>query len=61
MGNKSSNTYQRQNLLETIVEADSADSMFIGCPKKLMQWSVSLKKVTNTYDDIIPGFIMRMA
>jgi hypothetical protein len=49
MGNKSSNTYQRQNLLATIVEADSADSMFIGGFLKLLQGSVSKNTVTDDH------------
>jgi hypothetical protein len=43
-----------QNLPPTIKEADN---LFIGGKKLLIQWSVSKKKVTKDYGDIIAGCI----
>jgi hypothetical protein len=49
-----------QNLLPTIKEADHADNLFISGERKLMQWSVSQKKVTKDYGDIMAGIIRSM-
>jgi hypothetical protein len=50
-----------QNLLPTIKEADQADNFFIGGLRKFMQWSVSQKKVTKDYGEIMAGYIYSMA
>ncbi len=49
-----------QNLLPTIKDADYADILFIGGAQKLMQWSVSQKKVTKDYGHIMAGNINAM-
>ncbi len=40
-----------------IEEAGTADIFFIGFLKKLVQWSVSQKKVTKEYPDITSGHV----
>jgi hypothetical protein len=41
-------------------ETDYADNLFIGGVGKLMQWSVSRKKVTKDYGFIMAGDIASM-
>jgi hypothetical protein len=59
MNSKIVETGPGQNLLPAIKEADQADHLFIAADK-LLQWSVSQKKVTNDYGDIMAGDIMSM-
>jgi hypothetical protein len=50
----------RRNLEEMIEEAELADRLFIGCGRELKEWSVSQKKVTKVYGDIMVGWINSM-
>ena len=50
----------RRNLEEIIVEADSADSLFLGGVRKLVQSSVRQKKVTKDFGDIMAEDICSM-
>ena len=43
-----------------IKEAYKADELFIGGAGKFLQWSVSQKKVTKDYGDIMAGNIYSM-
>jgi WD40 repeat protein len=43
-----------------VEEADQGHSFFIGGRGKLMQWSISQKKVTKDYGDIMAGSIYSM-
>jgi WD40 repeat protein len=45
---------------EMIEVADQADNLFIGGENKLWQWSVSQKKVTKDYGEIMAGRILSM-
>jgi WD40 repeat protein len=49
-----------QNLPQTITQADYADNFFIGTRGKLMQWSVSQRKVTKDHGDIMTDHITGM-
>jgi hypothetical protein len=44
-----------------IQEAGSADNLFIGSDGKFIQWSVSQKKVSQVYGQIMDGVIRSMA
>jgi hypothetical protein len=48
-----------QNFLPTIKEAHQADKLFIG-GDKLLQWSLSHKKLTKDYGRIMAGTIISM-
>jgi WD40 repeat protein len=50
----------RRNLEEMVEEPDLADSLFLGGQRGLKQWTVSQKKVTKDYGDIMAGVIYSM-
>ena len=49
-----------RNQEEMIEELDLADNLFFGGHCKLVQWSVSQKKVTKDYGDVMVGYILSM-
>jgi hypothetical protein len=60
MGWKFSKISRGKNLPGTIKEAATTDILFIGGYKKLIQWSVSQKKVTKDYGNIMAANISSM-
>ncbi len=57
---KNSKPGRGKNLLLTSKEADQADNLFIGGSKILLQWSISLQKVTKDYGKIMAGMLLSM-
>ena len=60
MDSKFVEIYPGKNLLPTAKKADKADNFFIGGNKKLLQWSISLQKMTKDYGNIMAGIIFSM-
>ena len=60
MDSKFSKAGKDQNSLSTIKQAGQDDVLFIGCYKKLLQWSVSQGKVTKDYGHIMTSAIYSM-
>ncbi len=51
---------QKDNFMLRTEESDSADSLFVGGERKLMQLSVRQMKVIKDYGNIMTGYIYSM-